>query len=131
MRRKNESDSNADQKILKKTFDNGYEQIDVTVRPIKSLDIQYDIRNTKIMSVDGALIAIEEGEGKILFYSTPLLQEPGVSLVQCPFEIRMKQSVLLAFIEDLVIRANAFFEKKHSKTTEKSSKKTSPEPMFG
>jgi len=114
----------------KKSCEGGCKCADIKVHSIKSLDIQYDVRNIKIISIDGALIDVSDGEGKILFYSTPLLKEHGVSLIQCPFEVRMKRSVLLALTEDLLNQTTAFLKEEKSKMSEESRKKRPPEVMF-
>ena len=119
----------------KKSCDGGCKCTNITVHDIesqdvKSLDISYDTRNTQFLSVDGALVDVSEGgEAKILFYSSPLLKEPGVSIVRCPVEVRLKKSVLLPFVEDLLCQTNAFLKEETEKMNE-SPKKRPPEMMF-
>lgn len=103
---------------------------DIESQDIKSLDITYDTRNTQFLSIDGALVDVSEGgEAQILFYSSPLLKEPGVSIVRCPVEIRLKKSVLLLFVEDLLCQTNAFLKEETEKINE-APKKWPPEVMF-
>jgi hypothetical protein len=104
---------------------------DIESQDIKSLDITYDTRNTQFLSVDGALVDVGEGgEAKILFYSSPVLKEPGVSIVRCPVEVRLKKSVLLLFVEDLLCQTNAFLKEENEKMNECAPKKWPPEVMF-
>jgi hypothetical protein len=103
----------------------------VKVRNIESLDITYDVRDTQVLSIDGALVEIKEGgEARILFYNAPLLKERNVSFVKCPFEIRMSRSVLLTLVRDLLNQTNDFLMKEISETRKNSPNKP-PEGMFG
>jgi hypothetical protein len=103
---------------------------DIESHDIRSLEISYDTRNTIFLSIDGALVDIGEGgEARILFYSSPLLKEPGVSIVRCPVEVRLKRSVLLPFVEDLLNQTNAFLKEETEKMNE-APKKWPPEVMF-
>jgi hypothetical protein len=114
----------------KKSCDGGCKCTKVTVQDIESLDIKYDTRNVQILSIDGALVDIGDGgEGRILFYSTPLLKDPSVSLVRCPVEVRLKKSVLLPFVEDLLNQTTAFL-KEESNMSDETPKKRPPEVMF-
>ncbi|VVB59916.1 Uncharacterised protein [uncultured archaeon] len=119
----------------KKSCDGGCKCANVSVHDIespdiKSLEISYDTRNTVFLSIDGALIDISEGgEARILFYSSPLLKEPGVSIVRCPVEVRLKKSVLLSFVEDLLNQTNTYL-KEETEKMDMAPKKWPPEVMF-
>jgi len=129
MKKEKQSTLDVDTTKSKKSCNEGCKCTNITVHDIESLDIQYDVRNTRILSIDGALFSIDEGEGRILFYSAPLLKEPNVSLVQCPVEVRLKKSVLLPFVEDLLNQTTAFL-KEESNMSDETPKKRPPEVMF-
>jgi|GEM_PF-2976525 hypothetical protein len=115
----------------KKSCDGACKCTQVTVQPIEKLNIKYDTRNVQILSIDGALVDISEGgEAQILFYSAPLLKEPNVSLVQCPVEVRLKKSVLLPFVQDLLDQTTSFLKEESTKMGEDVPKKRPPEVMF-
>jgi hypothetical protein len=102
----------------------GCKDLNVKVHNIETLDIKYDTRDIQIISIDGALIDIQDGgEGHILFYHSPLLKDPSVSIVKCPFEIRLSRLALLDFVEDLSIKTTAFLLEEKSKMKEDCPKK--------
>jgi len=129
---KNEKQSTLDIVTAKKPCEGRCKHIDGKAGGIESLNIQYDLKNIQIVAVDGAVIDVRDGgEAAILFYHTPLLKKPGLSLVRCPFEIRLSRSALLDFAEDLSTKTAAFLIEERIKDIGESLKKETPEPMFG
>jgi len=65
-------------------------------------NVSYDVSHCTIHVVDGAVININEREGRILFFNVPMLNASDGSITcQCPVEIRMSKKVLLEIVDDL------------------------------
>jgi hypothetical protein len=53
--------------------------------------VQYDVSHCRVYVVDGAVIEIDKGGGRILFFNSPMLDVPDGSIAcQCPGTILIK-----------------------------------------
>jgi len=91
----------------------------------------YDINNSRIFSVNRAMISISGTKARVVFFNHPSLKKSGVSKIrQCPIEIRMTTNTWFDILEELSAKTIVHLVQNKRKNTSDCPKERPPEVMF-
>jgi len=100
-------------------------------------EVNYDISDLQVMTVDGALVKITEQSGSLLFFhvlpaiTTKRELDENNSLVgRCLVELRMSKDTLNKIMDDIANNILAFDSEKQENQPKTMSKKDTPPGMF-